>query len=222
MSSVRVQSIEVLTGFRVALCGFADKAASALNDADAAIQRTLNWLQTEQHSYWEGQIRRRTEEVARARQAVLIKKLCRIVDGSPGSAIEEEKALRLAIQRLEEAQQKLGNVGRCARQLQKEILNYRGQVQRFASTVAVDIPLAVGRLDNLVRKLENYVALEPGAEAVAAQAADRGEYAVPQTLPSMARPEPAIRPVDEAAESEGEGKNNQTQTGQRDTGSQRP
>jgi hypothetical protein len=220
MSSVRVQSIEALKGFRAALCGFADKAASALNDTDAAVQRALNWLQTEQRCYWEGQIRRRTQEVATAKQAVLVKKLCRNVDGSPGSAVEEEKALRLAIQRLEEAQQKLGNVGRCVRQLEKEILNYHGQVQRFASDVAVDVPLAVGRLDAQVRKLEDYVALRPVADMLAVQAAAGGESAVPQALPSMARPEPATRPADQATESEGE--DTQNKAGQRDPGSPGP
>jgi hypothetical protein len=105
--------------------------------------------------------------------------------------------------------------------LKKEILNYRGQVQRFASTVAVDIPLAVGRLDTFVGKLEDYVALRPVADAVAPQAAAGGEYAVPQEmLPSMARPEPAIRPADEATKSEDEPAQNKA--GQRDTSSPAP
>ncbi|HSW46745.1 MAG TPA: hypothetical protein VLM89_14380 [Phycisphaerae bacterium] len=191
MSTARVHSIDAIKEFRLALCGFADKAGLVLNDADCELQRTLNWLETEQYSYWEGQIRKRNEDVAKAKQAVLVKKLCRNIDGSPGSAVEEEKALRIAIRKLEEAKQKLAGVRRYAHVLQKEILNYRGQVQRLANNVAVDIPLALGRLDFCIRKLEDYVAAGGAAEpeAVSSTAVeDLGGS--PEQRPSMARPEP--------------------------------
>lgn len=187
MSSAKVQSIEAVKSFRLAMIRFADAAGGALTDADAEMQKTLNWLETEQRSYWEGQIRKRTEAVAQAKLQVQIKKSCRNVDGTPGSAIEEEKALRLAIRRLAEAQEKLAHTRRSERRLQREILNYRGQVQRFATAVAVDVPLAIGRLDAMIGKLEAYVGLQPGeaGEEVVSEGSAIGEPGA-----SMARPEP--------------------------------
>jgi len=198
MSGARVQSIEVLKAFRLALCGFTATTGRVLNDADAELQRTLNWLETEQDSYWEGQIRKRSEEVAKAKQAVLVKKLCRNVDGSPGSAVEEEKALRVAMRRLEEAKQKLTGVRQYARRLQKEILTYRGQVQRLNNWAAVDLPVAVSRLEQAIRKLEEYVRLEPGAEPAAAESAGSTDFEAVEKRTSMARP--ATMGTDEAAD----------------------
>lgn len=189
MSGARVQSIEALKAFRRALCQFAATAGNVLNDAEAELQRVLNWLETEQDSYWEGQIRRRGEEVALARQAVLVKKLSRHADGSPGSAVEEEKALRAAVRRLEEAKQKLAGVRQYARRLQKEMLAYRGQVQRLNNAVAVDVPLAAGRLEESIRRLEAYVRLEPGVEAAGVETAGSADWEAAEKLPSMARPE---------------------------------
>jgi hypothetical protein len=73
--------------------------------------------------------------------------------------------------------------------LQRETLTYRGQIQRFATAVAVDIPLAIARLDAVIAKLEDYVAFHPGAEGEAA--ATEGFLIGEEGLPSMARPEPA-------------------------------
>ena len=184
-----------MKSFRLALLKFADAASAVLTDADAEIQRATNWLETEQRAYWEHQIRYRTEAVARAKLQVQIKKSCRNVDGSPGSAIEEEKALKLAIRHLEEAERKAVNTRQGARRLQRETLNYRGQVQRFATAVAVEIPRAVGRLDAWVRNLADYVAVQPegtgavGETSLIEDAADGREG-----IPSMAKPAPLAEP----------------------------
>lgn len=195
MSGARVQSIDALKSFRLALLKFAEAANSVLTDADAEIQRAANWLETEQRAYWEHQIRLRTEAVARAKLQVQIKRSCRNVDGSPGSAIEEEKALKLAVRRLEEAEQKSVKTRQGARWLQREALNYRGQIQRFATAVAVGIPRAVGRLDAVTRNLGDYVDLpQEGTEAVSEAAEVKSPPVREADESPMARPAPEMTP----------------------------
>ncbi|HOW72760.1 MAG TPA: hypothetical protein PKY77_19340 [Phycisphaerae bacterium] len=194
MSSARVQSIDALKDFRVMLCKFSETAKSVLGDVESELGKVLNWLETEQPAYWQGQIRHRTESVAKAKQAVLIKKLTRNVDGGQGSAIEEEKALKVALARLEEANLKLGFVQRYCRELQKEILLYKGQVQRFSTMIGTEIPRALNRLDWLAATLDAYLAVAPAAGGTEIDLT--GSVVVPpdEVSGGMARPEPAPGP----------------------------
>src|SRR5215471_3698773 len=102
--SAHVESIEALKYFRVSLIKFAETAASALSNAESDTRDMMNWLENEQHAHWQGQIRKRHDLVERAREELRMKKVFRDSAGRVPSAIEEEKALRLAQIRLEEAE----------------------------------------------------------------------------------------------------------------------
>jgi hypothetical protein len=186
----RVESVDALRALKTALFKFADAANTAIDDADSEVQRTITWLETEQTTYWQGQIRKATEAVTRAKEAVRMKKLFKDATGRPGSAVDEEKALSLAIRRLDAAQEKLQNVRRWMGRLRKEVPGYRGQVQRLATSVQSGIPVAASHLDKLTRSLEAYINLAgPAAEVAAPAEASGGEESRPpqEQLPSMAR-----------------------------------
>jgi hypothetical protein len=215
MESARVLSIDDLKTLRAALLKFAETARTVMGDADAELQRTLSWLETEQTVYWEGQIRSRTEAVARAKDAVRSKVIYRPKHSRP-SAVEEEKALRLAQQRLEEAHQKLAAVKRSIRVLQKESHQYKSQVQRFVNNVAIDLPLAANLLERLVLALEAYLKHRMTAEATA----ERPMAEIPWDDlmgPSMARPEPAEE-TERQREGEMEGRSDKGTGGPGDKG----
>jgi hypothetical protein len=169
----RVESLDALIALRTALVKFAQAANIALADAEGELQRTQVWLETEQQTHWQGQIRRRTEIVARAKEAVRMKKVFKNAVGGRDSAVDEEKALAIAMKQLEEATRKLNNTRAWARRLAKEAALYKGSVQRFATTVQSGIPVAVSRLDQLVATLEQYLALSaPSAPAAASAVGD--------------------------------------------------
>jgi hypothetical protein len=160
--SARVQSVDDIRAFRAVLIKFAEEAQTSLISAETELQRTLHWLQGQQTLHWQDQIRKRTEMVNRCKQAVRDKRLYKDSTGSYPSAHEEEKALRLALARLEEATQKLAATQKYARVLHREILLYKGQVQRFSTVAQVDLPHAVAWLDRVVVKLQAYAELTPG------------------------------------------------------------
>ena len=155
----RIDNVDALREFRTRLIKFAELAQTALADAEGEMQRVLVWLETEANTYWSGQIRKRQEAVEKAKDAVRQKKLFKSPTGSTQSAVEEEKMLRMAQKKLEEAEEKLKNVRRYTPRLQKEISIYKGGVQRLSTTVSADIPTAVGRLDRMVAAVEAYAAL---------------------------------------------------------------
>jgi hypothetical protein len=159
MSTARVQSVDALKHFRIAMWKFAEAANVALGDAESEIQRTLMWLQGEQQQFWTAQIRKRHEKVNQCKDAVRQKKLYKDSTGKPQSAVDEEKALAVAQKRLAEAEQKLINTKRHAGRLLKELHMYKGATQRFATAVTSDIPNAVATLDRMVQWLEQYLSL---------------------------------------------------------------
>src|SRR4051812_48930624 len=155
----RIDNVDALREFRTRLIKFVELAQVALADAEGEMQRVLVWLETEANTFWSGQIRKRHEAVEKAKDAVRQKKLFKSPTGSTQSAVEEEKMLRMAQKKLEEAEEKLKNVRRYTPRLQKEISIYKGGVQRLATTVSADIPMAIGRLDRMVAAVEAYAAL---------------------------------------------------------------
>ncbi|HXE52956.1 MAG TPA: hypothetical protein VN541_08080 [Tepidisphaeraceae bacterium] len=187
----RVDSILVLTDFKAVLWKFRESAERALGDAESEMQRVLVWLETEQDSHWQHQIRKCQETVVRCKEAVRMKTIFKDAAGRQQSAVDEEKALRIAVRKLQEAEQKLAAVRRWSRQLQKEIGLYKGSVQRFATTVQSEIPAAAAHLESLAAKLDAYASLTPGAvigaegsEIVAGAGAGGGSMARAPDTPS--------------------------------------
>src|SRR4051794_11386991 len=106
--------------------------------------------------------------VSRCKEQVRMKKLFKDSSGRQQTAIEEEKALKVALQKLEEAEQKIKAIDRAINRLEKEYPLYKGNVQRFATTVQVDIPAAAALLENMLLLLESYASLKAPLEVVSA------------------------------------------------------
>jgi hypothetical protein len=163
MSKAHLEDLDTLRVFRVALLKFAELANGALDDAESEMQRTLSWLENEQHSFWQTQIRRRHDIVEKCKEAVRMKKLFKDATGRQQSAVDEEKALSVARRRLDEAHAKLVATRKYVRVLERQIQLYKGTAQRLATTVQVDVPQAASKLDRMLRTLEQYAALQaPG------------------------------------------------------------
>jgi hypothetical protein len=156
----RVEDLEVFTRLRVALLKFAQAADLALSNAESDISRAHSWLETEQATYWTGQLRKRTEAVTRAREAVRQKKLFKDATGRTPSAIEEEKALARAVAAVEQAEWKIQAIKKALPRLEKEADLYRGGVAPLSRNLAGEIPRAVALLDRLSASLQEYLALE--------------------------------------------------------------
>jgi hypothetical protein len=161
----KVESIEALSAVRVALVKFQEVCVAALGDAESDIHAAIRWLESDMVSHWSAQIRQRQELVARAQEAVRGKQVFKDSSGRQQSAVEELKALAKAQARLEEAQQKLAATKMWLKRLQKELTLYKGQVQRFQTTVTTDVPSAIKHLGALEHTLQEYLAMKEAGEA---------------------------------------------------------
>jgi hypothetical protein len=192
-ASVRVEDFEAFRSFRVALMKFAQHSEQALTSADAEVARARSWLESEQASFWAGQLRKRTEAVAKAKDAVRQKKLYKDATGRTPGAIEEEKYLARCVAAVAQAQEKIEAVKKAIPKLEKESELYRGGVSRLGGTVSVDVPRAVALLDRLLSSLEEYATVGVGSGG------GGGEGSTTPDVESMARGEAAeAAPAEEA------------------------
>lgn len=155
-----VDDLEVFVRWKVALVKFRQAAETALLNGDAQVVRLQSWLEGEQLTYWQGQIRKRTEAVGRAKEAVRQKTLFKDSTGRTPSAFQEEKILQAALKALEEAETRLGATKRAIPRLQKENEAYRGSVQGLGTTLASDLPKAIAMIERMSMTLEDYVTLK--------------------------------------------------------------
>ena len=160
----RVESIDALKDFRVSLCKFADVIKVALEEAEGEIDRTAIWLKQDQNSHWKSQVRKHQELVTRARIELNRKLQQKTPMGGRYSCVDEKKALAAAQKRCDEAEQKLANVHRWARQLDQEAFTYKGVAQGLLQMVEADVPHALAQLDNMIAALESYASSGPVIE----------------------------------------------------------
>lgn len=201
----RVESLDALRKFRVALCRFAELASSALDEAEADIQRTGFWLDQDRASYWKQQTTLRTELFHRAKRALAQKKAEKTATGAQRSYVDELKALAVAERKLAEAQQKSANVRRWTRKLDEERFSYQAVAQGLSLTIQSDLPTALTHLDNMIAAIEAYAVSGTPSETRSVADGWPGDLAgTADELESMARdlpePPPDAEPAEEAPE----------------------
>ena len=135
----------------------------------------MMWLEGEQRTYWNSEVRKRQEAVMRAKEALRQKQLFKSPTGGRQSDVDEQKALQLAQRRLAEAEQKVIAVKKYTQHLRREMMMYKGQVQRINTIVSGDIPQAAHDLEAIIQRLEAYAAGEGVAapEMASSQATDQ-------------------------------------------------
>jgi hypothetical protein len=170
----RVESLDVLRELKVALVKFRDAAGGALIDAESDLQRSLNWVQSEQRTYWQGQYQKRQQTLLEAREALRQKLMFRSALQSRDAAIEERKAVAVAQRALEQAESKIKLTRAWGVKLNQESIIYRGMAQRMANQVEIRLPVAVEELQKVIENLESYLALEASPPTPSAMTAGAG------------------------------------------------
>src|SRR5438046_9744601 len=66
----QVTSVEALEAFRASLIVYLSKARPTLEEVSADVLRTRLWLENEQRTHWENQVRRRHKELEQAQKAL--------------------------------------------------------------------------------------------------------------------------------------------------------
>lgn len=189
---VDVQSIEVLRTIRGQLATFGEDARNAMAATDMEINRMINWLTNDRRMYWDGQIRKRREELSLAKSELSRKRTSQMF-GSEGNMGEQRDNLRIAKVRLEEAEQKLDRVKKWIPPLQQAVLEYRGRARPLSDMVDSDVPNALGMLDRMITALEEYSTTSPSSTEYVRAMKEQRLHARTAEAPD-AEPEPETSP----------------------------
>jgi hypothetical protein len=171
-AQAQVTSVEALESFRASLIVYLGKARPTLEAVDAEIQRTRSWLQTEQRTRWEEQVRRRTRELHEAQQALFSAQLARLREATDAELSAVHKAKRA----LEQAEAKLRIVKRWSRDFDSRVGPPAKQLDHLRDLLIRDLPQAIVFLAQAVHTLDAYAGLgSPSDRALPGPAALPGE-----------------------------------------------
>jgi hypothetical protein len=182
--SARVNSIDALKEFRVALCKFGQVGKEAICSVDLELRRTLDWVEG-QVSYWQRELRKREEEYVRAKSELTVRRHSRNDDRG---TTELELAMEEALRRYKHAEMKLDSSRQWSRELPRLFTEYEGPAHQLAGMLDAELAQGAALLQQKVNALEAYVAtLAPSLPAApAAPSKDATPAETPPPAPASA------------------------------------
>jgi|GEM_PF-552922 len=166
--SAKVRSIQSLKDFRVALVTFTEEARNALSGVDMELKRMRDWLERDQLSYWQMQVKRRHEAMMMARTELYRRRISQ--QGSDAiSDTEQKEALKEAERRLKVAEEKVAAVKKLIPIFHHAMAEYVSRASPLADHLSGGMDRSLGSLAKMIDSLEAYLALNaPAASSVEA------------------------------------------------------
>jgi hypothetical protein len=194
----KVLSVQALKDFRVGLINFVEEARNALGGVDMELRRTRDWLERDQLSYWQMQVKRRHESMMMARTELFRRKLSQ--QGSDAvSDTEQKEALREAERRLRVAEEKVAMVKKLIPMFHHAQAEYTSHSTPLADHLAGGSEKSIATLEKMVQSLEEYLALsvpssprpQTGGEGTTAEISSTGAGGSAPAAPTADQAEPA-------------------------------
>ena len=153
----KVTDIDAIEAFRASLIVYLGKAKPTLEEAGAEVLRTRLWLENDQRTFWQNEIRKRARELEQAQQALFDAKLSRLREESAAEVL----AVKRAKGAVEEAEAKLRVVKYWNRDFESRVQPLVKQVEKLQTVLANDLPKAIAHLGQLVKTLASYAEIRP-------------------------------------------------------------
>lgn len=158
--SAKVLSVDALKEFRIALIKFVEEARNALGGVDMELRRMRDWLERDQVSYWQTQVKRRHEKMMNARTELHRKQISQ--QGSEAkSDTEQKEALREAQRRLRMAEEKVEVVKRLIPIFHHAMAEYVSNATPLADHLSGGMERSLATLQKMITSLEEYLAIAP-------------------------------------------------------------
>jgi len=193
----RVISIDVLRQFKASLGEFAEEAGLAISEATSDVQRTVWWLQHDQVSHWQRELKKRNEKLAQAKADLHRAQLAS--NDARTSAVLERKAVAKWERAVTEAEEKIRLVKKWHQAMEREMMLFKAQLGQISGAVAGDIPAAVVRMEKMISSLEAYISIAAPSGGSGTLPSTLVEEVGLQTLATAAASEPSER-IDQGGE----------------------
>jgi hypothetical protein len=165
-----VTSVEALESFRAHLIVYLSKARPTLDEVSSDVQRIQGWLENEQRTHWENELRRRSRALQEAQQALFSANLSNLRDASAAEQLAVQRAKRA----LEEADAKLRVMKQWSRVFGNRVDPLVKQMEKLHTVLANDMVQAVAFLTQAIQTLGAYAEVAPPPAAGPAPAGSKG------------------------------------------------
>jgi chromosome segregation ATPase len=156
-----VTALDALEAFRADLVLYISKARPALEEVSADVLRVRLWLENEQRTHWENQLRRRTRELEQAQQALFSARISNLRDETSA----EVNAFHRAKRAHDEAEAKLRTLKKWNRDFENRVQPLVKQTEKLHTLLANDLVQAMAYLAQAVSTLDAYAGTLPPAAA---------------------------------------------------------
>lgn len=158
----KVTSLDALESFRSRLIVFLGKARRAIDEVNDEIRRTRNWLDGEQRTHWEAEVKKRRKRLEMAESELMTARLSEFIDTPSVQQMQVRKARRA----VEEAEGKLAMVKKWSRDFDGHAGPLAKKLDSIRHHFDHVMPPGVTYLAQAQRTLEGYTesAFEPPAE----------------------------------------------------------
>jgi hypothetical protein len=165
-NQAKVTSVDALDTFRGSLIIFQSKARRALDDASDELRRTRMWLQHEQRTRWENELKKRRRDFERAEQELLSAKLSSLRD----NITFQQNAVRKGKAAVEEAEVKLRHIRKWNQNFDSVADPMAKRLEGLRQFLDFDLPKGITFLVQAARTLDAYAETHelPAAPAPAA------------------------------------------------------
>jgi hypothetical protein len=153
----RVTSVDALDAFRSNLILYLSKARPTLEEVSSDVMRTRVWLEEEQRTYWQNQLRVRSRALEEAQQELFSARISNLRDESAAEVL----AFRRAKQQVEAAQAKLRVIKIWARDFDYRVQPLLKQVEKLHTVLSNDLVKAAAYLAQAIKTLDAYADVAP-------------------------------------------------------------
>ncbi|MGB8169363.1 MAG: hypothetical protein WCF18_17830 [Chthoniobacteraceae bacterium] len=148
----KVTSIDALESFRASVILFLTTAHQHLDTVGDDVRRMRGWVQNDQRTHWEGELRRRRQKLELAEQELFSAKLSALRD----NITAQEIAVRRARAAVAEGEEKLRNVKLWSRNFDHEADPLIKRLEGLRQLLDHDMPKAISYLLQAQKTLEGY------------------------------------------------------------------
>jgi DNA repair exonuclease SbcCD ATPase subunit len=149
----KLTSVDALDAFRSSLIVFLNKAHSALDQSSDEIRRVRSWIQHDQRTLWESEVRRRARNLAQAEQELLSARMTKALDNLSA----QQQAVNKARHAFEEASEKLRKVKLWMRDFDGTVEPMAKALNSLRGYLDHDMPRAIGYLTEVQKIMDSYM-----------------------------------------------------------------
>jgi predicted ATPase len=176
----RVTSLDAIEAFRANLIVYLSQARPALEEVSADVLRTRMWLENDQRTHWENQLRRRAKQLEAAQQALFSARLSNLGHETAAQQMDFHRARRA----MDEAETKLRIVKKWSREFEGHVQPLVKQVEKLHTIFSNDMAQAVIYLAQVINTLAAYAETRPSLNEGVASPPSSGQAGADQ-IPSV-------------------------------------